>query len=230
VFNSSKSVGLVPAREIELIVIVAVPLLVRVMVCAAEVVPCRVVGKAMLVTLGFSAGAAVPVPGEGPCAESQPHFLRAQAISVAVSSAGNVFFSTTFAGSGFGGRIMEYDPATATLRQRTDFWFGGTNTEVTYLAASGDRSTIGIVAGNISSGPVFTYSTATDAFTPEYDINGFVAYVAIDRTGSTVLVPPLVFGFKNGALTLNGTLSAGGLGVAVDPDGALGYQVSGANV
>jgi YVTN family beta-propeller protein len=163
----------------------------------------------------------IPVP---------PGFSNDSPFSVAVSSAGNVFFSTTFAGSGFGGRMMEYEPATTTLRQRTDFWFGGTNTEVTYLAASGDRSTIGIVAGDISSGPVFAYSTATDTFTPEYDTNAFVAFVAVDRTGSTLLVPPFVFGFKNGALTLNGTLSAGGLGVAVDPDGAVGYQVSGANV
>jgi len=61
-FNSTKSVGLVPARAIELSVMVLVPAFVRVMVDAAEVVPCNVVGKVMLVALNFIVGAAVPVP------------------------------------------------------------------------------------------------------------------------------------------------------------------------
>src|SRR5215469_2713956 len=56
----------------------------------------------------------IPVP---------PGFSNDSPFSVAVSSAKNAFFSTTFAGSGFGGRMMEHDPATAILRQRTDFWF-----------------------------------------------------------------------------------------------------------
>jgi hypothetical protein len=62
VFNSTKSVGLVPASVIELSVMVEAPLFVRVMVEPAEVVPCRVVGKVMLVALNFIVGAAVPVP------------------------------------------------------------------------------------------------------------------------------------------------------------------------
>jgi len=60
--SASKSVGLVPVRVIEVSVKVALPELVRVIAWAAEVVPCVVAGKAMLVALSFTEGAAVPVP------------------------------------------------------------------------------------------------------------------------------------------------------------------------
>jgi hypothetical protein len=62
VFSASKSVGLVPASAIDVSVRVAVPELVSVTGIAAEVVPCVVVGKARLVTLSLTEGAAVPVP------------------------------------------------------------------------------------------------------------------------------------------------------------------------
>ena len=54
--------GLVPVREMEVRLRVAVPVLVRVTCCASEVVPCRVVGKVRLVELSLTEGAAVPVP------------------------------------------------------------------------------------------------------------------------------------------------------------------------
>jgi hypothetical protein len=53
---------LVPVSVIELSVTVAVPVFVRVTVCAAEVAPCTVVGKVTLVALRVSEGAGVPVP------------------------------------------------------------------------------------------------------------------------------------------------------------------------
>src|SRR5579862_2107408 len=62
VFSSTKSVGLVPASAIELRLIATVVPLVSVTVCAAEVVACVVVGKARVVALNVSFGAAVPVP------------------------------------------------------------------------------------------------------------------------------------------------------------------------
>ncbi len=60
--SASKSVGLAPARVMEVRFTVAVPELVRVTVWAAEVVPCLVVGKAMLVVLSLMEGAVDPVP------------------------------------------------------------------------------------------------------------------------------------------------------------------------
>ena len=52
---------------------------------------------------------------------------------------------------------------TDAVSQRTDFWFGDTTTEATYVSPSADRTKIAIVAGDISSGPVFMYTSATDA-------------------------------------------------------------------
>lgn len=67
VFKASKSAGLVPVSEIEVKVKVAVPELVSVTACAAEVVPCFVAGKAMLVGLSLTEGAVVPVPVRVTC-------------------------------------------------------------------------------------------------------------------------------------------------------------------
>lgn len=62
VVSSTKSVGLVPARVIAERLIVVVVVLVSVTVCAADVVACVVVGKATVVALSVSVGAALPVP------------------------------------------------------------------------------------------------------------------------------------------------------------------------
>ncbi|SRR6266481_390875 len=151
-------------------------------------------------------------------------FLNDTPFSVAVSNTGVVFFSTTFSGSGFGGRLLQLDPATSVVSQRTDFWFYGTNTELTLLRASADRSTIGIVAGDISSGPVFKYSAATDVFSKEKDLNTFVDDVALDATGTTLVVDPGTF-VLDSTLSLAGTIVGGGRGVAVDRAGTIGYRV-----
>lgn len=62
VLSASKSVGLAPVSVIDVRVNVAVPELVSVTACAAEVVPWVVVGNAMLVGLSLTDGIAVPVP------------------------------------------------------------------------------------------------------------------------------------------------------------------------
>jgi hypothetical protein len=61
-FNPTKAEGLVPVSAIELKLMVAVPVLVRVTVTAADVVPCRVTGNGILVMPNFKVGAALPVP------------------------------------------------------------------------------------------------------------------------------------------------------------------------
>ena len=124
---------------------------------------------------------------------------------------------------------MQFDALANLVSQRTDFWFSGTNTEITFLKASADRSAIGIVAGDISSGPVFKYITATDVFTHEKDLNAFVSFVSLNRNGSTVLVNPGTYVLDTN-LTLSGTVPGGGSGGAIDPAGAIGYQVNGAQI
>ena len=141
---------------------------------------------------------------------------------IAIASNGLALFNTTFAGSGFGGHLDQLVLATDAVSVRTDFWFGGTTTELTRLTASRDRSVIGIVAGDISSGPGFKYSTATDTFSPEKDLNLFTSAVSLDATGSTLLVTPGTF-VLDGSLNLAGTIPpmTGG-GAATSPDGTVG--------
>ena len=152
-------------------------------------------------------------------------FSNDTAYSIAIANNGRALFSTTFAGSGFGARMMELDLTTDAVMQRTDFFFSGTTTERTQLAASGDRSTIGIVAGDISSGPVFKYTASTNTFSREKDLNSFISAVSLDLTGSRLLVTPGAF-VLDAALNLSGTipLEFGWGGNAVDPGGALAYR------
>jgi YVTN family beta-propeller protein len=152
-------------------------------------------------------------------------FAADRPYSLAVANNGLVLFSTTFAGSGFGARMMQLDGATDEVRQRTDFWFSGSTTERTHLSASGDRSAIGIVAGDISSGPVFRYSAATNTFSPEKALQSFVSDVGLDMSGSTFVVTPGAY-VLDAALNLVGTipLDPGWGGTAVDPAGTIGYR------
>ncbi|HZU82457.1 MAG TPA: hypothetical protein VE987_06060 [Polyangiaceae bacterium] len=109
-------------------------------------------------------------------------------LSLAIARDGKALFSTTFAGSGFGGRLLSLDLASEAIVQETGFYINGTTTEATQLKASADHSVIGIVAGDISSAPVFVYQTSTAAFSPEHDLNGFVSRVAVSADGTRVLV------------------------------------------
>jgi len=165
----------------------------------------------------------IPVPPE--------NFFNDRPYSIAIGNNGKAFLSTTFDGSGFGARMLQLDLATDAVTQRTDFWFSGTTTEVTELKASADRSTIGIVAGDISSAPVFLYRAATDTFTKEKDLNGFIDTVTLDRAGAKVLVEPGSV-VLDGSLTVQGTIPLCPTGCyqtqtvasAVSPDGSTGYR------
>jgi len=87
--------------------------------------------------------------------------------SIAIAANGLAPLSTTFGGRGFGARMLQLNLATDAVTERTDFFISGTTTERTQLAASGDRSTIGVVAGDISSGPIFKYSRTQTPLPPK---------------------------------------------------------------
>ncbi len=156
-------------------------------------------------------------------------FINDKPFSVAVASTGLVLFSTTFAGSGFGGRMMQLDPTSYALATRTDFYFNGTTTEATFLRSSADRSAIAVVAGDISDAPVFRYSSATDQFSGEKDLGGFVTFVATDESGATIVVDPGT-SVLDASLSLSGTITGGGFGVAVHPAGTIGYRVRASSI
>jgi len=147
-----------------------------------------------------------------------------RALSVAITANGKALFSTTFAGSGFGGRLLSADVTNGAVTQRTDFFINGTTTEATFLRPSGDHTVVGAIAGDISSGPVFAYRAAADAFAPEHDLNGFLRSVAVSPDGTLISV--------DGALVLDATLNllgtvtggSGGLFAAFGPSGTVLYR------
>jgi DNA-binding beta-propeller fold protein YncE len=157
-----------------------------------------------------------------------PNFINDSPYSLAAARNGLVFFTTTFAGSGFGGRMMQLNPSSGAITQRTDFWFYGTSTEATRITSNADHSLLAVVAGDISSGPVFEYSSSTDTFTKERDLNAFVSSVALDTAGDFMLVNPGTY-VLDGNLSQLGIIADGTFGVAVDPSGTYGYAVSSAS-
>jgi len=149
-------------------------------------------------------------------------------LSLAIAANGQALFSTTFAGSGFGGRMMILDIATDTVTLKSDFYFNGTTTEATVLRASRDRSIVAAVAGDISSGPVFIYQASTNLFLPEHDLNTFIANVAVNHDGSLVLVDGSYVLDQN--LNRLGTIPNIARGAAFAALGPLAYRASQGNV
>jgi YVTN family beta-propeller protein len=150
--------------------------------------------------------------------------------SLAVANTGRALVTTTFSGSGMGGRLLEVNFATGTVTHRTDFWFGGITSEMTRVKASGDRSRIGILIGNTSSGPVFLYDAATNTFTPEKNLADYVSFIALDGTGSTVMANGARTYVLDGGLVTRATVPDGSHGVAVNGSGTTGYRVTWTNV
>jgi hypothetical protein len=143
--------------------------------------------------------------------------------SVAAARSGRVLFTTTFGGSGFGARIMQLRWDTGTVRQRTDLGgYDGRTTEVTYLEPSGDRSRIFAAVGDISSGDLWAYDSATDRQSAIGALGDFVGYVAASQDGSTVVTAPDVR-VLDGSLGGARDLGRQRFGVAVGSAGQVGY-------
>jgi DNA-binding beta-propeller fold protein YncE len=155
-----------------------------------------------------------------------PGFSNDRPYSIAIADNGIALFTTTFSGSGFGGRMMQLVLATDSVSGREDFGaFTGVTTESTRLRASRDRSSIGIVVGNNSAGPVSLYSAASNTFSGPQNQSSFISDVALDMTGSTLLVTPAGH-VLDSSLLLSGTvpLEAGQGGGAIDPTWGIGYR------
>lgn len=152
-------------------------------------------------------------------------FMADAPYSIAVLANGKALLSTTFEGSGFGGRMLELNLATDAVTQRTDFWFGGTNTEATSLRSSADHQSAVITAGDISSGPVFRYDAPTNTFSNEVDTSGFTSAISTNANGTvSLLAGGKVFDRE---MRLLGTVSGcGSTGVAVNAAGTVGYGLT----
>jgi hypothetical protein len=116
-------------------------------------------------------------------------------------------------------RMLTVDFISDTVTHRTDF----PANDRTRLAASGDRSAIGIVAWS-SLPRIFKYSTATNTFTGQ-SLGNTTPDVAVDMNGSQFTATPGTY-VLDGALNLSGTVlgDPGYGGSAVDPTWGIGYR------
>jgi YVTN family beta-propeller protein len=157
----------------------------------------------------------IPVPS---------NFAQDVPLSLAIAGNGKALLTTTFAGSGFGGRMLLIDLATQAVTLETDFYFMGSTTEATLVKASADRSAIAAVAGDISSGPAFVYRAAANAFGPENDLGTFVSNVAINRDGSSILVDGSYLLGATGSL--RAVIGGRATGAVFAPVGPLAYRAA----
>jgi YVTN family beta-propeller protein len=148
--------------------------------------------------------------------------------SLAIAANGKALFSTTFAGSGFGARMMALDLATEVVSQRMDFYIGGVTTEATVLKANADRKVVAAIVGDASTAPVFVYDPSRDTFSPELDLNGFISTVAVSRDGFLILVDGSYV--LDVALGRRGTISGRSLGAVFSPDDHVAYRSTNAAV
>jgi len=112
---------------------------------------------------------------------------------VAIASNGLALVTTQYQGSGWT-PLRQIDLATNAVSIRTDD--PGSNgsqlSAPTQVRRSADGTRFFFMEGNISSGPVFTYSGVSNTFGPSFDTDGYLgsASGAVNRTGDIV-------GFRN---------------------------------
>ncbi len=102
---------------------------------------------------------------------------------------GKVFLSITFAGSGYGGQLIEYDLNTGQQRRRLEPGLSGALTEATGMARVGDASRLVLLLEDACC-PVNaqTYTAAIDSFSPLHGVlNFFGDRVSSDRAGRYLL-------------------------------------------
>jgi len=145
--------------------------------------------------------------------------LSPEPVSVAVADTGNLLVSTY--GDG-GGALLEVDPVSGATKVldvplvRLD------------LAASGDRSHIGVLQGYLSTNEVWMYTAATDSLSAGTYIGPWVADMAMNNDGTALMAGSWML---NDSMTITGTVAAAqGNAVAFSPSGSTVYSVSGSQV
>jgi YVTN family beta-propeller protein len=150
-----------------------------------------------------------------------PGVISDRPYSLAISADGKAIFSTTFAGSGYGGRIVSLDLAT-----EVPTTLAGT-TESTLLKASADHSTVGIAVGGSTAGEIKIYRAATSAIASSTSLGTFVNAVAMSPDGNVALVDGRLV--LDTSLNLGGTIPGGGWG-AVVASATRAYRSTGAEI
>jgi len=145
--------------------------------------------------------------------------LSREPVSVAVADTGNLLVSTE--GDG-GGALLEIDPVSGATKV-LDVPLVGLE-----LAASGDRSHIGVLQGDLSTNEVWMYTAATDSLSAGTYIGPWVDDMAMNNDGTALMAESWML---NDSMTITGTVAAAqGNGVAFSPSGSTVYSVSGSQI
>lgn len=115
-------------------------------------------------------------------------FSESGAWDVAIASNGLAFVTTNFEGSGWT-PLHQINLATNAITVRSDAPGSGGDGEVRGSSAihrSADGTRLYFLEGDISSGPVFTYSAVSDTFGPNAETNSFGSRGAVNRNGTLV--------------------------------------------
>ena len=122
--------------------------------------------------------------------------------SIAVADNGTALLTTRSLVQSVGPRLLQVDLATGIARERTDHPVG----QPRYLASSGDNSRIGVVPEGPGASRVAFYDAATDTFTVGKEVSGALRHLALDGTGSKLLVGPGAPGFDPATYVLDADL------------------------
>ena len=153
------------------------------------------------------------------------NFLNRRPDILRVVGGNRVIIAVTFDGSGFGGKVVEYDLTTRMQRTRFDVGVNQSVTELTRLARSTDRQRMLLLIDD-SCCPLwgFVYDAATDQWSSRFDtVNRFFPAVATNSDGSRFLIGATLF---SGTLTFLQTYSPSGYtdgATALSTDGATGF-------
>ena len=120
-------------------------------------------------------------------------------VSIAVMNNGHAIYTTTFAGSGFGGHAYNLNLSTGVSTLASNIGIGGQTTEFSPVSRSADYSTVGVVIGDDSGGTFDIYTAATGNVVTN-SLNTFISSSSLDGDGSTMLV--------DGAFVIDGASGA----------------------
>jgi hypothetical protein len=161
-----------------------------------------------------------------------PGDLNETPLTIAVMNNGNAIYTTTFAGSGFGGHAYDLNLSTGVSTLVTGLGSpGGQVTEASPVSRSRDYSTVGLVIGDDSRGAFDVYTAATGKVVSG-SLNDEIASSSVNGDGSTMLVSgngaTYVIDAATGSL-LGSIGCARGLSV-LNASGSTGYCVVGQSV
>src|SRR5215472_54050 len=141
--------------------------------------------------------------------------------TIAVMNNGHAIYTTTFAGSGFGGHAYDLNLSTNVSTVVSNLGIGGQTTEFSPVSRSADYSTVGLVLGDDSGGTFEVYLAATGN-SVSGDLNAFISSSSLDGDGSTMLVDGR-YVIDAPAAALLGTISDSGGSSVLNASGSTGY-------